>query len=63
MRACSVLSIFVGQTKILVDARGEWRSSIARDRVDGLAGLEIRGFLGATGICSSFREEFFVRAR
>jgi MOSC domain-containing protein YiiM len=44
--ACSVLAIFVGGPKTLVDARGEWRSSIARDRVDGPAQLEIRGFAG-----------------
>lgn len=41
---CSVQAIFVGGPKTLVDARGTWRSSIARDRVDGLAQLQIRGF-------------------
>jgi len=43
---CSVLAIFVGGPKTLVDARGEWRSSIARDRVNEPAHLEIGGFVG-----------------
>jgi MOSC domain-containing protein YiiM len=30
---CHILAIFIGGPKTLVDARGEWRSSIARDRV------------------------------
>jgi len=36
----------VGKTKTLTDARGEWQSSIARDRLDAPAQLEIRGFVG-----------------
>jgi MOSC domain-containing protein YiiM len=44
--ACQIAAIFVGGPKTLSDARGEWRSSIARDRVDGTAQLEIRGFVG-----------------
>jgi MOSC domain-containing protein YiiM len=44
--ACQIASIFVGGPKTLTDARGEWRSSIARDRVHGTAQLEIRGFVG-----------------
>lgn len=43
---CSVLAIFVGGPKTLVDARGEWRSSIARERVAGSAQLTIGGFVG-----------------
>src|SRR6266496_5467949 len=43
---CSVLAIFIGGPKTLVDARGAWRSSIARDRVTTLAQLEIGGFVG-----------------
>ena len=43
---CHVLAIFIGEPKTLVDARGEWRSSIARDRVDQPVRLDIRGFVG-----------------
>jgi MOSC domain-containing protein YiiM len=43
---CRVLAVFIGGPKTLVDARGSWRSSIARDRVEGPAHLEIRGFVG-----------------
>jgi MOSC domain-containing protein YiiM len=43
---CHVLAIFVGGPKTLIDARGEWRSSIARDRVPGAVQLETRGFVG-----------------
>jgi MOSC domain-containing protein YiiM len=43
---CYVVSIFIGGPKTLVDARGEWRSSIARDRVEGPARLEVGGFAG-----------------
>jgi MOSC domain-containing protein YiiM len=41
-----VVAVFVGGPKTLRDQRGEWRSSIARDRVDGIAQLETRGFVG-----------------
>ena len=44
--SCRIAAIFVGGPKTLTDARGEWRSSIARDRVYGSAQLEIRGFVG-----------------
>ena len=44
--SCHILSIFIGGTKTMVDSRGEWQSSIARERVDGPAQLEIRGFVG-----------------
>jgi len=44
--SCHILSIFIGGTKTLVDSRGEWQSSIARERVDGPAQLETRGFVG-----------------
>lgn len=43
---CKILGVFIGETKTLVDARGEWRSSIQRDRVVGPAQLGIRGFVG-----------------
>ena len=43
---CHILGIFVGKTKTLTDVRGEWQSSIARDRVDGPVQLETRGFVG-----------------
>jgi MOSC domain-containing protein YiiM len=43
---CHILGIFAGKTKTLVDARGAWQSSIARNRVEGAAQLEIRGFVG-----------------
>jgi MOSC domain-containing protein YiiM len=43
---CHILAIFIGGPKTLVDTRGQWRSSIARDRLDGLARLEVRGFVG-----------------
>jgi len=43
---CQLSAIFIGGPKTLVDGRGEWRSSIARDRMDGAAQLEIRGFVG-----------------
>jgi MOSC domain-containing protein YiiM len=43
---CRVLSVCIGEPKTLTDSRGEWRSSIARDRVTGPARLETRGFVG-----------------
>ncbi|HBX68772.1 MAG TPA: MOSC domain-containing protein [Chloroflexi bacterium] len=43
---CHILGVFIGKTKTLKDARGEWQSSIARDRVDGPVQLEHRGFVG-----------------
>lgn len=43
---CHVQALFIGGPKTLVDGRGEWRSSIARDRVEGPAQLDIRGFAG-----------------
>jgi MOSC domain-containing protein YiiM len=43
---CHVLGVFIGGPKTLVDAQGEWRSSISRDRVKGPTPLEIRGFVG-----------------
>src|SRR5688572_29006557 len=43
---CQLAAVFVGGPKTLSDARGKWRSSIARDRVHGSAQLEIRGFVG-----------------
>ena len=41
-----VVAVFVGGPKTLRDQRGEWRSSIARDRVQEAAQLEMRGFIG-----------------
>ena len=41
--SCHILSIFIGGTKTLVDSRGEWQSSIARERP---VQLETRGFVG-----------------
>src|SRR5215212_6097063 len=46
LHSCHIRAIFIGRPKILVDARGSWQSSIARDRVNGSAQLEIRGFVG-----------------
>jgi MOSC domain-containing protein YiiM len=43
---CCVLAVCVGEPKTLTDSRGEWRSSIARDRVTGPTRLETRGFAG-----------------
>lgn len=43
---CRVAGIFVGGPKTLVDAHGEWRSSIARDRATGLIRIEQNGFVG-----------------
>jgi MOSC domain-containing protein YiiM len=43
---CEVVAVFVGGPKPLRDERGEWRSSIARDRVSGPVVLETRGFVG-----------------
>lgn len=43
---CHVLAVSVGEPKALTDSRGEWRSSIARDRVTGPVRLERRGFVG-----------------
>jgi MOSC domain-containing protein YiiM len=43
---CHIFGVFVGGPKTLRDDRGEWRSSIARDRVHGAAQLELRGFVG-----------------
>jgi MOSC domain-containing protein YiiM len=39
-------SIFVGQPKTITDARGTWRSSLYRDRVDGPVQVEIGGLVG-----------------
>lgn len=44
--ACRIMGVFVGGPKTLYDARGEWRSSIARESVAGPAQLEKRGFVG-----------------
>jgi len=41
-----VVAIFAGGPKTLRDAQGEWRSSIARDPVNGLAQVETRGLVG-----------------
>ena len=41
-----IRAVFVGGPKTLCDARGEWRSSIARDLVSGLTRLEETGFAG-----------------
>jgi MOSC domain-containing protein YiiM len=41
-----VVAVFIGGPRTLHDERGEWRSSIARDRVRGPAQLEARGFVG-----------------
>jgi MOSC domain-containing protein YiiM len=41
-----IAAVFVGGPKTLSDDRGEWRSSIARDHVQGPAQLEMRGFVG-----------------
>jgi MOSC domain-containing protein YiiM len=43
---CRILGVFIGGPKDLLDVDGEWRSSIARDPVDGPALLETRGFVG-----------------
>jgi MOSC domain-containing protein YiiM len=43
---CQVTGVFIGSPKTLTDALGEWQSSIARDRVEGPAALETRGFVG-----------------
>jgi MOSC domain-containing protein YiiM len=43
---CHVLAVFIGGPKTLVDARGEWCSSIARNRIEQSVRLEITGFLG-----------------
>jgi MOSC domain-containing protein YiiM len=43
---CHILALFVGGPKTLVDARGQWRSSIARDRMEEPTQLETRGFVG-----------------
>jgi MOSC domain-containing protein YiiM len=42
---CHVAGVFVGGSKTMHDARGEWRSSIARDPV-AAAELAFRGFVG-----------------
>src|SRR5262245_7255672 len=44
--SCRVAAVFIGGPKMLTDARGVWQSSIARDRVQGSATLELRGFVG-----------------
>jgi MOSC domain-containing protein YiiM len=44
--SCYLAGVFVGGPKTLTDARGEWRSSIARDPVSGPVRLELRGLLG-----------------
>jgi MOSC domain-containing protein YiiM len=41
-----IYSIYIGQPKTLTDERGEWRSSIYRDRVTGPVELELRGLAG-----------------
>ena len=41
-----VVGVFAGGPKTLRDAQGEWRSSIARDVVQGPARVETRGLLG-----------------
>src|SRR4051812_36355385 len=43
---CHILGLFVGGPKTLVDARGQWRSSIARDSMEEPTQLEMRGFVG-----------------
>jgi MOSC domain-containing protein YiiM len=43
---CRIAGVFIGGPKILHDAAGAWRSSIARDPVTGPAVLETRGFVG-----------------
>jgi MOSC domain-containing protein YiiM len=43
---CRILAIFVGEPKTLVDERGTWRSSIARDRKSHSIQLETTGFQG-----------------
>jgi MOSC domain-containing protein YiiM len=42
----SIRSVFVGQPKVMHDARGEWTSSIARDPVTGSIEVTRRGLLG-----------------
>ncbi len=39
-------SVFVGQPKVLTDERGDWTSSIFRDRVEGPSPLLARGLQG-----------------
>ncbi|MCU0491363.1 MAG: MOSC domain-containing protein [Chloroflexaceae bacterium] len=46
MPPCRALALFVGGPKTLTDSRGEWCSSIARERVDAPVQLEMRGFVG-----------------
>src|SRR5438046_1784557 len=41
-----VVGVFAGGPKILHDAGGEWRSSIARDPVPGPVRVEVRGLAG-----------------
>src|SRR5262245_8385010 len=43
---CHIVGVFVGGPKTLRDQRGEWRSSIARDSVQGAVQLEMGGFVG-----------------
>jgi MOSC domain-containing protein YiiM len=43
---CRVLGVFIGGPKTLRDERGEWQSSIARDRMIGPVQLERRGLVG-----------------
>ena len=42
----SIRSVFVGQPKVMHDARGEWTSSIARDPVTGPIEVASRGLRG-----------------
>jgi len=42
----SIRSVFVGQPKLLTDARGDWTSSIARDVVQGPVEVTLRGLAG-----------------
>jgi MOSC domain-containing protein YiiM len=43
---CHIVAVFIGAPNTLRDARGEWRSSIARDLVPKAAQLELQGFVG-----------------
>jgi MOSC domain-containing protein YiiM len=45
-RLCRVVGVFVGGPKMLRDERGEWQSSIARDRMTGPVQVEQRGLAG-----------------
>ena len=43
---CHIFALFIGGPKTLVDVRGAWQSSIARDRMEQPVQLDIRGFVG-----------------